>query len=201
MLATATVVEPAPTPTSTRGADRYVSTNEVARFEELRDQALEGAPLFGPVSGDLFEGIGEIQGIFPEIETVDSYMRATFTNPDDLSVPYEIGIGLRHNEGNDQLRLVIDTEDDWKLGIGNNPAYQTGKAYGFQSEPGEQNTIEIVTDGDTGYLAINGVVVATLDLSRSSFPGDIWVAAGLNEPGIISGRASTVTDFEIWALP
>jgi hypothetical protein len=153
------------------------------------------------VSGDLVEGVGVIQGIYPEIVTANSYIRATFTNPDDLSVPYDIGFGIRHVEGNNQLRLIITTDDQWMLGVGDQPAYQTGKAHGFQSEPGEQNTIEIVADGDTGYLAIDGTVVGILDLSQSSAAGDVWVAAGLNESDIVSGRTSTVTDFEIWALP
>ena len=191
-----------PTSSNQQGdADRFVSADEVARFEELRDQAIAGGPLYGPSGGDLVEGIGTIQGIYPEIVTTNSYIRATFTNPDDLSVPYDVGIGIRHVEGNNQLRLIITTDDEWMIGVGDQPAYQSGKAHGFQSEPGEQNTIEIVADGDTGYLAINGTVVGILDLSPSSAAGDVWVAAGLNESDIVSGRTSSVTDFEIWALP
>ena len=132
---------------------------------------------------------------------MNSYFRGTFTNPGDLSTPYDVGFGFRHVEGNNQLRLVISTNDEWFLGIGDQAAYQTGKAYGMQSEPGEQNTIEVVADGNTGYLAINGTVVAILDLSPSSNAGDVWVAAGLNVPDIVTGRTSTVTDFQIWALP
>ncbi len=183
------------------GSDRYVSSEDVARFEELRDQALASGSIYGPVSGDLVEGIGQIQGIYPEIVTTNSYVRATFTNPDDLSVPYDAGFGIRHVEGNNQLRLIISTDDEWRIGIGDQAAYQTGEAHGFQSEPGEQNTIELVADGDTGYLAVNGTVVGIIDLSGSSAAGDVWVAAGLNEADIVSGRTSTVTDFEIWALP
>ncbi|MCO5222469.1 MAG: hypothetical protein M9947_12930 [Thermomicrobiales bacterium] len=182
-------------------ADRYVSSGDVERFEELRDQARAGDSIYGPVSGDVIEGVGVIQGIYPEIVTVNSYFRATFTNPDDMSVPYDVGFGIRHIEGNDQLRLIITSEDVWLLGIGDQPAYQTGNAYGFQSEPGEQNLVEVVADGNTGYLAINGTVVAVLDLSPSAAAGDIWVAAGLNVPDILSGRVSTVQDFEIWPLP
>lgn len=192
---TAEATEPA------TGSDRYVSSQDAARFEELRDQALAGNSLFGPASGDLVEGAGVIQGIFPEIETTNFYARATFTNPQDLGVPYEVGFGIRHVEGNNQLRLTITTDDVWSLGIGDQPAYQTGKAYGFQSEADEQNTIELVADGETGYLAINGMVVAVLDLSPSLSSGDVWVAAGLNAPSIVSGRTSTVTDFQIWGLP
>lgn len=181
--------------------DRYVESDQVDRFEELRDQAVAGGSLYGPVTGDLVEGVGVIQGIYPEIVTSNSYFRATFTNPDDLSTPYDIGFGIRHVEGNNQLRLVISSNDEWFLGIGDQAAYQTGKAYGFQSEPGEQNTVEVVADGSTGYLAINGTVVAILDLSPSSAAGDVWVAAGLNVPDIVAGRTSVVSDFQIWALP
>lgn len=116
-------------------------------------------------------------------------------------MPYDVGFGLRHVEGNDRLRLIINTNDEWMIGIGDQPAYQSGKAHGMQSEPGEQNVIEVVANGDTGYLAINGTVVAVLDLSASSAAGDVWVAAGLNQADIASGRTSTVTDFEVWALP
>ena len=181
--------------------DRYVDNEQVDRFEELRDQALASDSLYGPVSGDLVEGVGVIQGIYPEIVTSNSYVRATFTNPDDLSTPFDVGFGLRHVEGNNQLRLVISTNDEWFLGIGDEAAYQIGEAHGFQSEPGEQNTIEVVADGNTGYLAINGTVVAILDLSPSSAAGDVWLAAGLNVPDIVTGRTSVVTDFQIWALP
>src|SRR5690606_6327671 len=131
--------------------DRYVDRDKVDRFEELRDQALASDPIYGPVTGDVVEGVGVIQGIYPEIVTTNSYFRATFTNPDDMSTPYDIGFGFRHVEGNNQLRLVIDSNDEWFLGIGDQPAYQTGKAHGFQSEPGEQNIVEVVADGNTGY--------------------------------------------------
>ena len=168
------------------------------------DWLVSGPPsvaLYGPVSGDLAEGVGVIQGIYPDILTTNSYVRATFTNPDDLSVPYDVGFGIRHVEGNNQLRLIVNTNDEWMIGIGDQAAYQSGKAHGMQSEPGEQNVIELVANGDTGYLAINGTVVAVLDLSPSNAVGDVWVAAGLNQADIVSGRTSTVTDFEIWALP
>ncbi|MEZ4529907.1 MAG: hypothetical protein R2855_02655 [Thermomicrobiales bacterium] len=46
---------------------------------------------------------------------------------------------------------------------------------------------------ETGYLAINGTVVAVLDLSPSSNAGDVWVTAGLNVPDIVTGRTSVVT--------
>ncbi len=199
--ATEPATEPATEVAPATGSDRYVSSQDVARFEELRGQALAGNAIFGPVSGDLVEGVGVIQGIFPEIVTTNFYARATFTNPQDLSVPYEVGFGIRHVEGNNQLRLTITTDDVWMLAVGDQPAYQTDKAHGFQSEPGEQNTIELVADGETGYLAINGTVVAVLDLSPSLAAGDVWVAAGLNAPGIVDGRTSTVSDFQIWGLP
>lgn len=163
--------------------------------------ALANPSIFGPVTGEVVEGVGVIQGIYPEIVTTNSYFRATFTNPADLSVPYDVGFGFRHVEGNNQLRLVISTDDDWFLGIGDGNVYQSGIAHGFQSEPGEQNVVEVVADGATGYLAINGTVVAILDLSGSSAAGDVWVAAGLNLPDIAPGRTSTVADFQIWALP
>lgn len=192
---------PEPTQESKPAEDRYVSQEDVDRFEELRDAAQQSNSIFGPATGTMVEGVGTVQGIFPEVVTSNSYFRATFTNPDDLSVTYDAGFGIRHVEGNNQLRLVIGTDDRWAMRVGDGAAYQTGEAHGFQSEPGEQNTIEVVANGDTGYLAINGTVVAVLDLSPSNAAGDIWVAAGLDPADILSGRSSTVSDFTIWSLP
>lgn len=189
------------TEAETPGMDRYVDMSDVEQFEMLRDLAMQNAPVFGPASETLVEGVGTVQGIFPDISTTNSYFRAVFTNPDDLDTPFDVGFGLRHVEGNNQIRLIVSSTDEWRLAVGDGNTYQSGKAYGFQSESGEQNLLEVVVNGETGYLAVNGIVVAVLDLSPSLAPGDIWVAAGLNASEIVAGRASTVTDFQIWVLP
>jgi hypothetical protein len=192
--------EPEPTATPEPTEPLFVSEEDAEAFDQLRQAALGAGSIFGPVDGSLPEGVGTVQGIFPGVAVADFYLSAVFTNPSDVSNPFDYGFGFRHTQGNNQLRLILSSAGEWLLTFGDSPPIPSGSTFVFNSEAGGQNTVELVAQGGTGYLAVNGVVVAVIDIAQWQNAGDIWVAAGLSAPDIVSGRTSFVSQYQIWPL-
>jgi hypothetical protein len=192
---------PTSTEESTATATPLVPAEEAAEFERLRDTALQTGSIFGPADGTLIEGVGSVQGVFPGVSVADFYLSAVFTNPSDTSIQFDYGFGFRHTQGNNQLRLILNSAGEWQLTFGDADPTQSGPTYTFNAGAGEQNAIEFLARGGTGYLAVNGELVAVIDISQWLNAGDIWVAAGLRPTDILSGRTSLVSQYQIWAIP
>ena len=54
--------------------------------------------------------------------------------------------------------------------------------------PGAVNTIEILVQGSTGTVAINGVLLPQFDLSTVATRGDIYLGAGFFTGDTVAGR-------------
>jgi len=68
------------------------------------------------------------------------------------------------------------------------------------TEAGGRNELDLVVNGDTGYLAVNGEYVVTLDLSASTIHGDIWVSSGFFAENTLAGAITEYEDFQVWLL-
>ena len=66
---------------------------------------------------------------------------------------------------------------------------------------GVSNRVQLICDGDTGLLYVNGAFVAELDLSARTNGGDVAVAAGMHAGHEIKGEATRFEGFTVWAIP
>lgn len=163
--------EPAQTPTSepTATPTEEPPVSQAATFDrsglaaaadQLREQASAGPPAFGPETGqtDLDTGLQEL----------DFVASTSFTVPEGDG--WSAGYAFRQTADTSAL-LQISSNGAWMLTAGTEQVRAAGLVETLNTDPGEDNTIELIAAGDTGYLTVNGEFVAQLDLS-------IWPDAG-----------------------
>lgn len=154
----------------------------------------------GPFSGDLLLEEDTLNFSAANVFLRDFYAHAVFTNPYSASeFPWDIGVGFRDRGGTD-VRLVVNSDGEWFLSQSTEPFRASGQ--GAQINPGasDRNELDLVVSGDTGYFAVNGEYVATLDLSVNDGRGDVWIGSGFFAESTRAGATTGYTDFRVWSL-
>ena len=116
-----------------------------------------------------------------------------------MSQTSDYGIGMRDNNDNREFRFVVDTDGQWTISLGNAVPFAKGMT-AVDAAPGAGITLEVIAMGATGILAINGQVVAQVDLSANLNPGQVYVASGMNAYTRVDGRLLAVTRFAVYPL-
>ncbi|MFT4040784.1 MAG: hypothetical protein QM692_21565, partial [Thermomicrobiales bacterium] len=114
---------------------------------------------------------------------------------------WDVGIGFRDTGDEDQYRVIVDSEGRWFFKFGRDAVIAQGQINDFDASAGGVNTLEVVTQGDTGYFAFNERLVTELDLSGSGAAGDVFIGSGFfdedaSQPGLLP-----FSDVEVWAVP
>lgn len=171
-----------------------------AVFEGTRAHALALPPLVGGLSGDLVQSSSTFAWTAGNVSVADFYAIATFVNPADLSAPSDIGIGFRAVSDTDLgMRVIVQSTGAWYLLSPADATLASGIASSFDATPGASNTIEILAQGGTGVIALNGVILQQVDLSAVTAPGDIFVGAGFLTGDGVDGRVTPFDEF--WVYP
>jgi hypothetical protein len=129
----------------------------------------------------------------------------TFYNPYSTSEgSWDYGIFFRDTGGNQQYRLAVHSDKSWDFGLRDGSNW-TNTADGVISDldisPSGQNTLRLVVKDAQAFFYVNGVYVATLDVSTKQIEGDVAVATGIWSGDEITGRTTRYTEFTVWSLP
>lgn len=178
--------EPTATPTEAPPVSQAATFDRsglAAAADQLREQASAGPPAFGPETGqtDLDTGLEEL----------DFVASASFTVPEGEG--WSAGYAFRQTADNSAL-LQVSSNGAWMLTAGTEQVRAAGLVENLETDPGDDNVIELIAAGDTGYLTVNGEFVAQLDLS-------IWPDAGaLSIIGTIANGAGPldIVDATVW---
>lgn len=177
------------------------STDSVATsFDQARAAATLNPPLGGGYADTMTQDAAAYSYVSAGINVADFYTIVTFTSPVDLTTPSDIGVGFRDDRDSEGgLRFVIDSSGTWYMLIPGQDPYATGAATGFDVAPGASNTIEILVQGTTGSIAINGVLLPQFDLSTITNRGDIYIGTGFFQGDTVAGRVIPYSDW--WIFP
>ena len=162
--------------------------------------AQERPSVTGPLAGEIAFGPGALGVERAGVDTPDFYARAEFTNPDSAGELWDFGMGFRDSGGEEQFRLVVDSEGTWFFKDGLGPVIAGGTVGDVATGPGERNVIEIVAVGDTGYFAFNERLVSELDLSARAEGGDVFVGAGFFSEDAGADGTTAYEAFQVWSL-
>lgn len=177
-----------------------IAENPAFVFSALLEEARANVPLVTGKSGSLEFGPGVMATSEEGISVADFAASATFANPwDGAKQPFDFGFAFRHTGMDEHMRLIIDSNGGWALQNGLETV-ASGAVTGVRSGAGESNTLELVAQGGTGWFAVNGEFVDTLDLSGRSAPGDLLAASGFfSENATIDGE-TRFTRLSVWPL-
>lgn len=178
------------------------SLNPLQAYGELLAAAQSGPSLVGPRAGELAFAPGELGVERLGVDQADVYVHAQFMHPEPAEVEsWDLGVGFRDAGGEDQFRVIVDSEGRWFFKYGLDEVIAQGRVADFDASAGGANTLEIVTQGGTGYFAFNERLVTELDLSASVASGDVFVGAGFFAEDAATPGLLPFADVEVWAVP
>jgi hypothetical protein len=178
--------EPAaePTEAAVSQAAIFDRSGLAAAAEQLRGQAEASDPVFGPESGST--------DLAATSDLVDFVASTSFAVPEG---DWSAGYAFRQVDGLGGI-LLVSSNGAWLLTHGTEQVRAAGLIENLNTDPGSENTIELIAAAETGYLTVNGEFAAQLDLS-------LWPDAGaLTVIGTVAGDGTPleVIDATVWAL-
>lgn len=170
----------------------------------------EGARLvFGPQDLELEHNPNNKQVSTYDIEDElrDVIVEARFVAPyDGESNPWDVGVMIRSNEEDDQIRVVVDSTGDWaciRATDGDPPGFETlqsGSIEGFDGSAGAIVTIRLVAQGDSGFLFVNDALVAKLAIDAKATAGTVIIGTGFYTGDEQEGATTLVRELRVWAV-
>lgn len=182
---------------------RPLSARAQSEAEAFQDALLsrgEQASEAGPLDGALVQSDGFISTVDAGVSLADFSVSATFVNPPDAEAePWDIGFAFRRS-GTEVQQLVIDS-----LGIWYDSPYpagteESGFSESFDATPGASNTIDLVVEGTSALVGINGEFLAGFSVAGDGVAADVSVGTGFFVGSVVDGREIQYEDFEVWPL-
>lgn len=162
-----------------------------------------GAPLYGPGGGSLeHSDDGFVETFNAGVEVVDFIVTATFENPYALNTgSWDFGFLLRNEGGNNQFRLIIESDRGWAF-INQNEDEEdrrgSGNVTSLDTSPGGSNAVTVIGIGDWGAFFVNDEFVATLDMSGRITAADITLATNIVRGNAVEGAFTRFSNFAVY---
>jgi hypothetical protein len=176
-----------------------MAQDDAARFADLLAQRGSGASLAGPLTGQLVQqnGFTSVDGAGVVVDSFSA--TATFQNPQTPgNIPWDFGFDFHRDQANVQ-QMVIDSDGNWYYSPYPAGTQSSGFAPMVDSSPGGTNTVDLIVDGDTAYLGINGEFVSSVTLPPA-VSSDVEVATGFFTGTVAAGRVVAYRDFQVWPV-
>jgi len=134
-----------------------------------------------------------------QANVADFYTIVTVTNPDDVSLPFDAGIGFR-STGDGAVAYVISVRSGGTWELDGFPDAQ-GMVSGLNPQPGASNTLELLVHGGTAMFFVNGVVQTQFDVSQDTDPGNVYLFTGYVPGSSVDGRRVSYQDWWLFPIP
>jgi hypothetical protein len=127
---------------------------------------------------------------------------ATFVNPTDQpTAPWDYGLAFHLDQQASTVQEVyLDANGFWYYTDFPAGIQQSGAAPEFDQSPGGSNTIDLIVDGATALLGVNGTFVARIELP-TAMTADVLAATDFFAGNIVEGREIIFSAFAVWEAP
>jgi hypothetical protein len=195
-----TVAPPPADPTVATTSGSTADPALTQAFETDRAAAQASAAVFSSPAGTLTQLGDSFNVEAAGVSLTDLYATATYVNPTDMSVNWDIGMGFRDRADNTEYRFVVRSDGAWVVTVGTGSTVAEGNLANFNASPGGTNTIEVVAKGTTGLIVLNGQVIQQLDLSANMIAGDVYIASGMYVSSSVAGREVPYQNFAVYQI-
>ncbi len=160
-----------------------------------------------PQSGSLIHDEDTFIEEFGGEEDISNFiLTVTYTNPYSTETGnYDYGFMFRNAGGNEQYRLTIAQNKEWKLtnhtGSADGVSVGSGTISTLKTNAGEQNSFTLIAIDTKGWLYCNNILVSAFDLSKRLTPGSTHIASGMYTGDEIPGYSTDFSDFVVLPLP
>ena len=181
---------------------------EQARNQILDDALANRTSVLGPEQGSLAHdpSTSLIAGKTMNVDLHNFVIEVRFYNPYAASqASWDYGLLFRHLGPNEHLRLIIRSDKVIVLmnntGAPDGAVLQEFNVPDLNTDEGGWNLVMLICQADRGYVYLNKVFVAELDLSARTNSGDVAVVTGTYEGDQVSGEFTDFQDLYLWSLP
>jgi hypothetical protein len=156
--------------------------------------------IYGPERGTMVHDEESIAFVNAGVNVRNFYAKVRVTAPyDGAAQTWDAGFSFRYGRDLD-WRLAIYSNGVWDIRLGASEPLDSGEIDNLEVAEGDTNDFELVADGDTGYLAVNGDEIASFDLSPRGVRGDVLLGAGFTDDSTDPGAEMPYSRFQIWEL-
>jgi hypothetical protein len=176
-----------------------LAQNDEQRFTDLLAQRDGVDSLAGPLSGDLVQQSGYSSIVAAGVVAENFSASVSFENPATPgSTPWDFGFAF-HLDAETTQQVIVDSNGNWYYS-----PYPAGtQASGFtdtvSNDPSGTNTVDLIVDGQTALLGVNGEFVTTIDLPPAT-ASDVQAGTGFFTNTTEVGRTISYRDFAVWPL-
>ncbi|MEA2596233.1 MAG: eukaryotic-like serine/threonine-protein kinase [Thermomicrobiales bacterium] len=176
------------------------ATTLVAQGRRLRGTA---APLSGPAAGALVlprEDDRWIATAGAGVTLRDCYVHVRIRVPEQGDdQPWDVGLTFRDLGFNDQWRLVIVSDGSWYMFFGLDTLRAAGELADFEAERGMVIDLELAVFGSRAAFAVDGSVVAAVDLTGGTEFGNVLVGSPFFSGDKAPFSVVQYDDFAVWS--
>jgi hypothetical protein len=162
--------------------------------------------VWGPASGRLWHNHSD-EYLVHRMGLVllsDFIVECEFQNPYLASWNHwDIGYGFRFASWDMFYVLIVRSDSRWVLirrEGSSDLKVAEGLVSGLRTGEGEWNQLQLMAVGDAGYVYINGVFVAELDLSDLHAGGELFAGVGISPGTEVGGYYTDYRNFRVWRL-
>lgn len=164
--------------------------------------------LFGPYNGSLAHNPANrtIEGFGTGVNVKNFIVEVQFINPySPAEGSWDYGLVFRHEGENRHFRLLFLSDGSYVLlnHVGSNEGQiiQQGILARLELAGGGMNKIRLVCQDEKGWLYLNDVFVADLQLGARLNAGNIFVVTGVYEGDEMVGKVTAFQGLTIWPAP
>jgi hypothetical protein len=191
---------PAPSAVATPAATPAISAEAAAQFTSLLASQAQVAPAAGPFTANLKEFQGQVGLSFANVNFVDFSASAVVDAPAESSdVPWNVGFQFRISPAG-EFRVSVSSLETWYFSVGAGGPSTTGPISGLLTTPGASNTLDLVVQGQTAWLGINGALAAMVELPADGAAADVALGAGFFNDQSLPLRVTPFRDFVVRPL-
>lgn len=173
-----------------------LAQDDAAQFADVLSERDATIPDFGPFAGELVQDATLVASNSAGVSLADFAATATFTNPVDTSVPWDMGFTF-HIADQSSQRIYIDSTGAWSYLRYPEGLVDSGSTAAFDAAPGAVNTLDLFVLGEEATFGLNGEFIATVNLP-GSVPSDVQVATGFFDSTTVPDRVIPYDDFAVW---
>lgn len=174
--------------------------DDASRFAEQLAARDASSILAGPFFGELVQDDGFSVTTGAGLAVEDFSASATFLNPlDETDTPWDFGFTF-HRAGESAQQVLIDSTGLWHYSPFPEGTLESGFVPAFDAAPGGENTIDLIVDGDTALLGVNGEFLTTIALPPAA-TSDVQIGSGFFTSTTVDGRPIPYLEFAVWSLP
>lgn len=173
-----------------------VAEEDAARFTAALADRNRSPHLAGPFAGQITLQSGLRSAARADVAVTDFSAAVSVTNPtEQTETPWNIGFAFH---GTPDVARVITVSSDgvWSYQDPSTGTVGAGPLDTFEAAPGATNTLDLVVEGTTALLGVNGELATRIDLPPPTAADVVLVSGGAQEGPII-----TYAGFEVWEGP